>query len=443
MSFAASIAAGARAVGRAIAAPFARRSPVEPPAAAHVGPPMREQVYRPPGAWTMDQVEAALEQHERGDFRESGRLCDALLCDEEILSLLGLRVGSVTGLPFHFDPAPVGIEADFEHMLPHAAQDDILQKALLMGFAWVQDNRTSYDELPQWIPWTSDGCRYDLYRRQWQVYTQDRGLVDVEAGDGQWARFDSRMVRPWMAGYVRAIAPMMIIRQSTLYNWANHAQVYATPSRILMAPARMGEMEDVQRAIARLKHLVGDSTIVLPEGLTMELLELKELTYQIYERLRKAIDEALQILLVGNLGTAKASGGYGSAPIERRVTQQLLERDCKILAPTVWRQIIAPYDAWKRGTRDLLRVPRPIWDATPPADKQAMAQQANMEADAAYKRALELKTLAALDFGGGWRVDMQQVCKERGLPLRQLAPAERPALPPAAPAPKETLDAAA
>lgn len=419
-----------------------RRSPVEAPATATVG--VKEEPYfRPPGIWTMDRVESALDQHERGEFRESGLLVDALLGDEEIASLGGLRTSTATGLDFHFDPEPAGIMADWEHMVPVAAQDEFLWKSLMMGFCWAQDRRRSYDELPTWAPWPSESVRFDTYRGVWQVETRDKGYVDVTAGDGRWARFDARFQRPWLAGYVRAVAPMMIIRQSTLYNWANHAQVYATPSRILTAPSQMGEIEDVQRAIGRLKKLVGDSTIVLPEGLKMDLLELKELTYQIYERLRKAIDDSLQIMFVGNLGTAKASGGYGSAPIERRVTQQLLERDVKILAPTAWRQIVAPYDAWKRGTRDLLRVPRPVWDCTPPTDKQAEAQRLNMEADARYKQALELERLSKIDFGSGWRVNMRQVAKDRAIPLEKGEPA---APPPAAapPAQKEkAADAAA
>lgn len=398
-----------------------KRGPAEVVPPAKVGPPIAEPYFRAPGSWTMDAVEAALDRHERGDFSESGRLIDALLCDEEIASLIALRTGTVTGLPFRFDPSPPGILQDWEYLFPRKHQDDVLFKSLLMGFAWMQDIRRSDDEMPHWQPWPADACKFDTWRNVWQVQTQSR-LVDIEEGSGQWALFEARFARPWMAGYVRAVAPMMIIRQSTLFNWANHAQVYATPSRILSAPERMGEIEDVQRAIGRLKRLVGDSTIVLPSGLKMELLELKELTYQIYERLRVRIDEALQILFVGQLGTAKAAGGWGSAHTERRVTQQLLERDVQILQPTAHVQIAAPYDAWKRGTRWLSAVPKPIWDCTPPADLAAEAQRELTQSQARYQQSMEFKNYAAMDLGDGYRVDLLALARQRGLPVKKGEP---------------------
>jgi hypothetical protein len=367
----------------------------------------------------MDMVESALDSLERGDFRDAGRLADAVLADEEVLSLSGLRTGTATGLPFHFEPEPAGILMDWKHMLPVHIQDDVLYKALMLGWCLVHDRRQSYDELPCWRTWPSEAVRFDTWRGVWQVETADRGLLDISPGDGQWALFEQRFARPWMAAYLRALAPMVIIRQSTLFNWANHAQVYATPSRILKSPSRMAELQDVQRAVQLLRKLVGDSTICLPEGLSMELLELKELTYQIYLHLRKSIDDALQIMWVGQLGTAKAAGGWGSAHTERRVTQQILERDVRILQDTAHRQILAPYDFWKRGTRELARVPMPCWDTVPPPDRTAEAQRDLTEAQAHYQRALELKVLAGLDFGGGWRVNMRRVCTERGIPLEQ------------------------
>lgn len=415
-----------------------RRSPVDAPPPSKVGKVQDAPFFQPTSSWTMDMVESALQRHERGDFSESGKLADAILCDEEIASLAGLRTGTVTGLPFHFEPDFPGLQRDWEHMLPYAVQDDVLYRSLLLGVSLLQDKRRTYEELPTWRPWPCENVRWDEYRQVWQVLTRDRGLVDITPGDGHWALFESRFGRPWMSGLIRAVAPMMIIRQSSLFNWANHAQVYATPSRVLTADRRMAELDDVQRAIERLRRLVGDSTIVLPEGLKLELLELKELTYQIYERLRKAIDESLSILFVGQVATTQARGGWGGAHVERRVTQNLLERDVRILQVTCHRQILGPYDAWRRGTTDLARVPRPIWDTTPPADLQALAQRRSQESLARLQEANELKTLAALDFGDGWRVDMLEICRQRGIPVKQQRKTT-----PAAPLPAEGQDAAA
>lgn len=427
-------------MGAGVAQFFARRrTPVQPPA-AKVGGVHQEMWFRPPGHWTMDMVDSALDAHERGEFREAGRLADAILADELILSLSSLRTGTMTGLPFHFEPEVPGLQEDWQAMFPITYQEEALYRSLVMGFCLVQDTRTSHQQLPAWMPWASDCVRYDIWRRVWQVWTLDAGLVDITPGDGQWALFEAKFARPWMAGFIRALGPMMILRQSTIFNWANHAQVYATPSRILKAPQRVSEISDVQRAIARLRALVGDSTIVLPEGLSMELLELKgKSTPEIFERLRRAIDESLGIMWVGQSGTIKASGGWGASHTERRVTQQLLERDVQVVAPTCRRQMLAPYDAWKRGTRDLRQVPKPVWDVTPPQDLAAEAQRQRDLSLARYQEAQELKTLSALDFGDGWRVDMPAVCRQRNIPLIQ----RRVDPPPAPPAPREEVAVAA
>ena len=411
------------------------RQTVEPVAKAKIGGVESPLWYRPPGSWTMREVEAALDAHERGEFRESGRLCEALIADDKIGPLLWNRCGAVTGLKYTFDPEPAGIREDWEWMFPVEDQDDALAKAHLMGFALLQNTQTSYDELPRWVPWPSDCVRYDIFRRQWQVWTLDHGLVDIFPGDGQWALFRSRLARPWMAALLRPAAPLMIIRQSTRFNGANHAQVYATPSRVLTAEKRMSEIQDVEIAIQRLRRLVGDSTIVLPEGLKMELLELKGKSgHEIYKWLMDHGDTCLDILFLGQSGTTKAAAGWGSSHIERRVTQDLLERDVRMISDPAHRQMLAPYDAWKRGTRDLRRVPRWVLDVTPPADKDAEAKRRQAEGTADAQQAQAAKIYAGLDLGDGQGIDMKDWAEQRGLKVvkRKLPAPVQPAAPPPA-----------
>lgn len=402
---------------------LARRRVEPPPERAVVQEPPR---FRAQSQWTMSTVEEALDRHERGDFAQTGRLMYALLRDDEISALLQTRVSAVVGLKFRFEPEPGGILDDWAVVFPSEVQYGVFQTTLLMGFCLVQDERTSNQDLPRWRPWPAESTRWSEEAQRYQVLTAQRGWVSVNPGDGHWALFALAPRRAWMYGLIRPTPPMMVIRQATTFNWANHAQVYATPSKVLKTNARDPEIDDVQRAARRLRQMVGDSTIILPKGIELELIELEHATFQIYERLRRVIDDSLSILYVGQAGTIKAAGGWGSAQTERRVTQNLLQYDVKVLG-AAHAQIVAPYDAWKRGTRYLSQVPRPIWDAAPPTDKTARANQVASIARARYDQANELEKLSKLDLGGGYRVDMQALCKKRGIPIWQPPPGSAPA----------------
>lgn len=399
----------------------------------------------------MADVEAALAAHEAGYFGASGRLLDALLIDEYVASLIALRVGTVSGLPEYFElpTAPGeavqvrGLREDWERIFPVEERDAVLYQTLMMGFCLAYDARLDPQDLPRWKAWPAYAVRYNTTTDLYEVETRWGGWQAVTPGDGRWALFALRSSYPWLAGYIRSVAPMMVIRQSQLYNGANHAQVYATPSRVLTCKPEVAETKDVRRALEALSKLVGDSTINLLEGMKLDLLELKEVTYEIYLKLREAIDVSLAVLLVGQAGTTKAAGGWGSAHTERRVTQQLLERDVRVQVPTAHQQIMAPYDRWKRGTLDILRVPRWVPDTTPPQDLDAMARRKLTEAQANEAQARELNYLSKLRWpadGPGdeeWRVDMSEVCKQRGLQVLRGPRPPAPARSMGAPAPQE------
>ncbi len=408
------------------------RDPRDVPTAA--GAPATPPIYRPPGLWTMEEVDTALQAHENGHFYQSGRLVDALLCDESIDSLLGLITGTVIGLPGYFElpsapgePVEVrGLEEDWQLVFSAEVCKEVLSRLRLMGFALAYDSRETLKDIPQWRCWPPYGCYYDISRNVWRVEDRIRGYVDIQPGDGRWALFQARGTAPWLAGAVRSVAPLMVIRQATLFNWANHATVYGTPSRVLTIPARMAEHKDVRATFDAIKEMVGDSAFALlggdekNPGMKLDLLELKQVTYEIYERLRRAIDESMAVLFVGQQGTTKAAGGWGSAHTEKRVTQQILEALVAQLQPTVHRDIMAPYDRWKRGTLDLNKVPRRVWDCTPTQDRDAAARRASMEAQARLSDAQELDKLSKVRWpaeaeGEEYSIDLAPVVEARGL----------------------------
>jgi hypothetical protein len=93
---------------------------------------------------------------------------------------------------------------------------------------------------------------------------------------------------------------------------------------------------------------------------------------------------------------------------------------------TAWRDILGPYDRWARGTLDQSRVPRYVWDCTPPADLDAMSKRRALDAQADFQQAQALKMLAAQDLGSGEIVDLQAWCAERKIPTKKGKPRVAP-----------------
>jgi len=338
---------------------------------------------RPPPIWTWPNIQAVNAEHEIHNFVRSSTLCDSLMRDDEIQGLIQTRLLAVKGLPFRIEPEDQELLDQFPTLFPKNVQSEVLFWTLHMGFC-VCELRGWNTGTPTLHAWHPSHVLYNDQLKRFQVMTKEEGLVTVEPGDGKWVVFTSWLERqPWMAALVRAVGLLLVIRQATLADWSRNSKVHGSPSKVLKAKASTAEIEDVQKAIAALRKMVSDSTIVLPDSCELFLLEPKIANWQVFKELRLAVEEALAILYLGqNLTTRVKSGSLAAAKVHQTVRQDFLEGDVQILMETTHRQVIFPYLQRVRGLKRIQDAPRAIWDATPPEDTERAAKTRLLNAQA-------------------------------------------------------------
>lgn len=380
----------------------------------------------PPDVWTWPALTAANMTHEAALFQQTARLCDTLFRDDHLAGLIQTRLLAARGLPFFFlDPDGTVSEdeelyRDWQTMFPKSTQLEVIFWTLFMGFC-IGQNVWDMDTLvPRLQVWHPGNCYYDKTWKIWRVYTRE-GFVELTGenapGNGKWVLFQTWIdERPWMAGIIRAIGLLLLIRQVCLPDWLKYAKQF-TGSRVLTIDAMVSEIEDVQKTLDACQKLTTGSTIHLLEGMKLELLQPKTNSWEVFANLLKYIDDAMTILILG--ATDIVSGGSGGskarAVVQDRPRQDRLESDVDILATGSRLQILKPYYCWNRGIDELSDVPTPVWDPTPPEDAVREAKTRHERASAA-KTASEAAEKLVEIYGDDFDID--EFARQYNIPLK-------------------------
>jgi len=173
--------------------------------------------------------------------------------------------------------------------------------------------------------------------------------------------------------------------------------------------------------------MVSDSTIVLPDNCELFLLEPKIASWQVFKELRRAVEEALMILYLGQNLTTKVTGGsHAAAKVHQQVRQDFLMGDTRILIPIAHKQLIFPFLQYQRGIQDLKQAPMAVWDATPPEDVLRAAEVRLKNA-----QAMNYAAMAWLGFQkGGVNVEPKKFGETFMIPLVEGKPLLPPPDPP-------------
>ena len=363
----------------------------------------------PPDIWTWAGITSVQITHEGALFQQSARLCDSLLRDDMITGLIQTRLLALRGLPFYMcDPDGCVSEddqlyKDWIRMFPKSAQLEVTFWTLFEGFCLGQLRWDMNELVPALQVWHPGNCYWDKTWQHWIVYTRDGGpirLVGENApGNGKWVLFKSWIgERPWMAGIIRAIGLLLLIRQTVMPDFMRYAKKFGTASALLKVPSMAGEVEDVQKTLDQLKQLNNGSVVHIFNDMSFDLIEPKSNSWEVFVKLLEYVDRALAILILGatDIVSGGTNGSKARAVVQDRPRQDRIENDCNVLTETARTQILHPYYIWNRGINDLEQVPTPIWDPTPPEDAVRMAETLDKRASGMKNAAEALEKLQAL-----------------------------------------------
>lgn len=403
--------------------------------------------YRPTTTgWAPCDVQSAEAAADSGNLTHLADLCETIMADDRVDGVLDTRVHGLLGLPLTLE----GGSPEMVDRLTHDATGEwwqmheegelakLLRWGVVMGVGLAQ--RVPLPRLPTepqryrletWSPrWLTQIHRGD--RVEWLVSTSE-GTSTVVPGAGQWILYTPYgRNRPWAEGKWRRLAFPWLLKRFALEDRANMSQAHGTPTKV--GKTMRGATERQRQAfLSQLQTLGKNGTLVLPEGWGLELVEPKSKMFELFDSAVAWSDQALTIVLAGQVVTTQGSPGFSSGNVQERIVSDLIRFDAETLSTTLRMQSIIPL-AWD-WYDDGAAAPWPRWDTQRAPDKEAIARTLEI-----LGRAVEVldPTLAA----NGQRIDTRAILEGLDVPLADLPQAPAPVTP-AAPALPEPAEMAA
>lgn len=384
--------------------------------------------------WNPQKIRTAKILADGGNLMVVADLCEDIMADDSMNGVLEARVRGLFGLPLVFDPSgdarrktPItkALETDFWQMNPEHELNQAWTWAVLLGVGVTElvGREREGRVLPRIVNKQPRYLRYDWNARGWMLDTQDQNLIPITPGDGKWVMFTPYGERrPWAYGAWRSVALWWLLKQYAFTDWARYSEVRG--KGILagtMPESKAGDVQARKDLAADLADLGDETSVALPPGYDLKLVESTANTYQTFEKQIQMADEGIAVAILGqNLTTRVSSGSHAAAKVQNEVRSDLRRGDAGSISTTLRDQQIVYWAEWNFGNADL--APYPKWQTEPPQDLVQTADTFQKVAGA----------LPALTEAGA---DARAILEQFGIPLATTPPPV-----PADPAPQLSSD---
>jgi phage gp29-like protein len=399
----------------------------KPQALAPIAVPAKELQYRQiSDGWTPKLVKAAFGQAEAGSMLLLADLVETMFTDDRISGVLKTRTHGLLGLPLHFEGgteeqrlelagASGSSSGLWDDMVDEAEAARLQAWGLLAGVGLAQrvpvPRRFGEPQRYTLETWSPRWLTYDATASSgstWRINTR-AGTKPLIPGI-QWVLYTPYGAkRPWAAGEWRALAFPWLLKHFALEDRANHSEVMGTPTRVGKAP--QGATERGRNTFqAQIKALGRSGTLVLPEGWEYAITEATGRTWEIYSEGVKWADEAITIILAGQIVTTEGSQGFSSGNVQDQIKGDLLRFDAKALGKCLNKQFLGPWSFVNTGTYS---APLPCWNTERPVN--LMNQATGWETISRAVPDLN-KTMAA----DGIAIDMKALAGRYNMPIKPI-----------------------
>jgi phage gp29-like protein len=393
--------------------------------------------------WGVNNVLAAIDAHERGDFRSSAMLVDHYGRDERIAVCTEDRISSLTGedtAAFELEKSDVNevqsaaLAADLSVWWHEVMTDSWLRQCIQdvihmgLSISWVAWEMTADEWRPVSLTRFHLSCvRWDETKLCYVAATRDHGLIDIKPGDPNWL-----VVAPggwshsWMRGAVRSLGMHYLMRGWDFRDFARYNERHGMPILKIFEPTGSQDKEEKDRFFAALRQMGSGGTMRLPRGdeesesYDVEFLEAKSRTFDAFVKFGDMLSTAIAVRILGqNMTTEVQGGSFAAATALLRVKQSVIRGDASSVGAALRESIVMHYGRANVVNSDPRSAPWPRWRIVMPEDLQAEA----MAIQGAYQAMPGI-------IESGADVDANAFARKFGVPLMEGA--EPKAVPPKA-----------
>ncbi len=267
---------------------------------------------------------------------------------------------------------------------------------------------------PRWLQYFHEA----VDGANWHVLTDD-GLEPIAPGDGQWILFTPYGTRrPWGEGLWRSLVFPWLIKHFSQEDRANYSEVLGSPIR--KGTTGPGATEGQRtKFLSQLRNIGKSGAFVIPKEWDLELVEATGKSYEIYDGAIKDANEAIAIVLAGQVVTTEGASGFSSGNIHDAIKQDLIRFDAQRLSGCLREQSLEPWARWNYGS--FKAAPWPQWDTAKLADTTEEAEGLAAFGDAVTK-------LDAALSAHGLTVDVDKLVAQYDIPVKKKPP-QAPMLP--------------
>lgn len=379
--------------------------------------------------WTPARVRAAIRSADTGNLRSAVSVCEWILTDDRVESVMEARRDALLGLEVTFEASgdrrkssrtvrALEAQSDWWRSYSEAELGLLIKWGILLGVAPARH---------QWLPgeggrvlpcprfWHPQSLRWDQQLHKWFITDDQSVELEVVPGDGSWILHTPYGEgRAWASGAWRSLAIWVLLKQLAMADWARYgerAAVFVGTSPEKSTKAQRDELAEL------IMSMGSEAAIVMAAGFDVRLLQATANTEQIYQRQIDLANQAIAIRIRGgNLSTVTEGGSLAAAKEQSKNNEApKLRYDAEALSTTIREQSLVWWAEFNFGSRDV--APWPVWATEPPEDKTARATMVKTLAEGLTK-------FDAL----GYEIDDKLLVEEFGVAFlgTRKAPEDRP-----------------
>ena len=362
--------------------------------------------------WDVQRARAAVVLADSGILHQAALLAETMRADDRVGASLTTRVAGLLGLPLAFSPvddSPRAAEvADaLAEDWPLIAQGltEVAIWGVWFGVALVRlDWRQKDRMVPVLDPW-SPGWLV-LRDGRWIIRLPDRELEPQPGLWWVWAQGGAKW--PWRGGAWRRCLVPWLAKTYAVQDWARYNEVHGSPVRVGTAP-QGSSAEERERFARDLQELGAVTSLVLPEGWEMSLLQADASGWETFQAQVEWADRAIAVAILGQHLTTEVKGAsLAAARVHDLVRADLIQADAEALSSGLRDGVLRWWAEVNFGDASL--APYPIWDTTHPDEGRARAQ-----------RLAELGRAVLMWAQAGVPLDVAAIAEAEGVPLKSPA----------------------